>query len=132
MHAILRQLLALISLLAALFWGGFTYNPGRPDDPTDPPPAEEQERDDYLVVLEQPQSVEEAGGMSTEAGKKAAREHTEKTVERFRDQGVKVKSTYSTIGGFSAELTPEQVQQLKDDPAVKNVSKDTVVRGYEN
>ncbi len=78
----------------------------------------------YIVMLAQPDSVRDAGGLSTEAGRAASREHTQRTADRFRDQGVDVLSVMPNLGGFSAQLTADQLAAVKADPAVLSVSED--------
>lgn len=78
---------------------------------------------DYVVLLKQPVSVAKAGGLDHPAGKAAAQSYTDKTVARLESKGFTAKDTYRTLGGFSAELTAEQVAELEADPTVASVAK---------
>ncbi|OFS11939.1 cell wall-binding repeat-containing protein [Kytococcus sp. HMSC28H12] len=89
--------------------------------------AEQGTAGDYIVLLNQSAKVASAGGLDTASGKAAAQAHTNRVVEGFKADGIEVKRTYSTLGGFSATLTAEQAAELQNDPAVASITKDTVV-----
>ncbi|WP_462418248.1 cell wall-binding repeat-containing protein [Kytococcus sp. Marseille-QA3725] len=85
--------------------------------------ASQGETGEYIVLLDQPAKVAAAGGLDSTAGKKAAQAHTTKAVQAYKAQGIKVTSTYETLGGFTAKLTPAQAEQLKADPTIAAVGK---------
>ncbi|WP_462418250.1 protease inhibitor I9 family protein [Kytococcus sp. Marseille-QA3725] len=94
------------------------------------PTPQQDENATYVVMLHQSPEVEEAGGLGTDAGKAVTRAHTERTVERMCAEGVEVRSVFQTIGGFSADLTPEQVARLEADPEVSSVGRNREVRAF--
>ncbi|MFC0359285.1 cell wall-binding repeat-containing protein [Kytococcus schroeteri] len=93
--------------------------------------AEQGTAGDYIVLLNQSAKVASAGGLDTASGKAAAQAHTNRVVEGFKADGIEVKRTYSTLGGFSATLTAEQAAELQNDPAVAEIAKDFKVRAYD-
>lgn len=85
--------------------------------------AAQAEKAEYIVMLEQPSSVKTAGGLDTARGKASAQAFTTKAVKAYEAQGIEVSSTYKTLSGFAAELTPAQVAQLEADPSVSSIAK---------
>ena len=85
--------------------------------------ASQAEKSEYIVLLKQPAKVAQLGGLDTQAGKATSRAHTGATVQRLEGLGFQAKDTYRTLGGFSAELSAEQVARLQNDPAVASIGK---------
>ncbi|WP_462418246.1 cell wall-binding repeat-containing protein [Kytococcus sp. Marseille-QA3725] len=90
--------------------------------------ASQGETGEYIVLLDQPAKVAAAGGLDSTAGKKAAQAHTTKAVQAYKAQGIKVTSTYETLGGFTAKLTPAQAEQLKADPTIAQVAESQKIK----
>ncbi|MGO0577769.1 S8 family serine peptidase [Ornithinimicrobium panacihumi] len=82
----------------------------------------------YIVMLETP-----AAAKAGPSEKASARAHaavaaaTEKKAKAAKGKGMKVKHTYSALGGFSATLTAAQVEELRNDPDVAFVQEDGIV-----
>ena len=89
---------------------------------------QQAEKAEYVVMLQQPAKVAQAGGLHTASGKAAAQAHTDAAVRRIEATGIEAAQTYRTLGGFSAELTAEQVAQLEADPSVALVSENREYR----
>ncbi|WP_462416945.1 S8 family peptidase [Kytococcus sp. Marseille-QA3725] len=80
---------------------------------------------DYVVMLNLPKQA--AGDLSTASAKAAVASTTETQAAKFSDQGMNVQSQFKNLGGFTANLTAEQVAELENDPAVASVQKDQKV-----
>ena len=132
MHRTRRSTLAaLAGLTLALGLAGPTVAVPAGDRAGTPAPlveAEEAVEGSYIVVLETPRAAK--GGPSeraSERAREAVRAATERQVERARARGVLVEHAYTTLGGFSARLSPAQLDELRSDPAVAFVEEDSVV-----
>ena len=85
----------------------------------------------YIVLLDTAAELKaaERGPAAGSAGraKQAVREATGSKVSEARSRGVQVREVYSTVGGFSARLTPAQLEDLRRDPDVLLVEEDAEV-----
>ncbi|GAA1171419.1 S8 family peptidase [Ornithinimicrobium humiphilum] len=130
MHSTRRRTLAALTglVLAAGLTGPAVAAPDRADAKAPLIEAEQAVEGSYIVVLETP--AEAKTGPSANASARAAeavRAATERQVSRARSQGVKVDHAYPALGGYSARLTPAQLEQLRADPAVAHVEEDAVI-----
>ncbi|WP_462416947.1 S8 family peptidase [Kytococcus sp. Marseille-QA3725] len=85
---------------------------------------------DYIVMLNLPKQA--AGDLSTASAKAAVASTTETQVAKFSDQGMEVQNELKSLGGFTANLTAEQVKDLENDPAVASVTKSKEVTASES
>ncbi|WP_168168425.1 S8 family peptidase, partial [Kytococcus sp. HMSC28H12] len=86
---------------------------------------------DYIVMLELPQQAMGAQGMKSADAKAAVASTTEATAAKYAAKGADVKNELKSLGGFTANLTPEQVAELEADPAVASVTKSRTVHATE-
>ena len=87
---------------------------------------------DYVVMLKTPASVSKApNGMASDTAKAAVAQATEKQAAKWQSKGVKVKQKFTSLGGFTADLTPAQVKALDKDPGVAVVEKNKTVKATE-
>lgn len=79
----------------------------------------------YIVMLEVSRTTTgEPTGSRAQAAVTAA---TESKVDQARSAGIAVERTYSTLGGYAASLTEEQVSELRQDPDVAWIEQDATV-----
>lgn len=115
-------LVALVALAAALVTAPA---PARADAP--------QDTSGYIVMLHDGESqravaLDEATGEVTEQDVDRAREETTSTTvtlsEEVRARGVTVTHVYEGLGGFAADLSPDDLAWLRSHPAVAWVEPD--------
>ncbi len=85
----------------------------------------------YIVLLDTSDELRAAqrgpAAQSSARAKQAVRESTRAEVSEARARGVKVQDVYSALGGYSARLTPAQLEELRRDPDVLLIEEDAEV-----
>ena len=90
--------------------------------------AEQALEGNYIVMLETPEEAKQGPNARADARAHAAvKAATERKAQQARGKGMKIGHTYTAMGGFSANLTPAQVEELRADPDVAFIQEDGIV-----
>ncbi|WP_010148035.1 S8 family serine peptidase [Serinicoccus profundi] len=82
----------------------------------------------YIVMLDVGEAAKKGPSeRASERAHAAVAAATEKKVAQAKSKGVKVRHTYSAVGGYAATLTGSQLAELRQDPDVAWVEEDSVV-----
>ncbi|WP_462416944.1 S8 family peptidase [Kytococcus sp. Marseille-QA3725] len=83
---------------------------------------------EYIVMLELPeQATKGPAAMANATAKAAVAQTTQQQADKFAAKGVDVKQRFESLGGFSADLSAEELKDLEGDPAVAVVERNEIV-----
>ncbi|MFX0538349.1 S8 family serine peptidase [Ornithinimicrobium sp. Y1847] len=131
MHASRRTLALLAGLATALpmTMAATATADGRPDAPA--PLVEgagESVSGSYIVMLDVAEEMKKGpNANANERAHQAVKAATERKVRQARGKGIGVQHTYGALGGYAAQLSAAQVEELRADPDVAWIEEDSIV-----
>ncbi|MGD8148665.1 S8 family serine peptidase [Ornithinimicrobium sp. Y1694] len=131
MHASRRTLALLAGLATALpmSMAATATADGRPDAPAPlVEAAGESVSGSYIVMLDVAEEMKKGpNANANERAHQAVKAATERKVRQARGKGIGVQHTYGALGGYAAQLSAAQVEELRADPDVAWIEEDSIV-----